>query len=85
MGSLLERPLIHKDFQYKYPVLVSMYSEELDEAKKIYDYQLALRHTPAGPAINKNMPSVAGLLKWSQELRERVNGHMEKLRGVNHG
>eukprot|EP00731_Ephydatia_muelleri_P037632 Em0524g1a len=85
MGSLLERPLIHKDFQYKYPHLLSMYSQELDEAKKIYDRQLALRHTPAGPAINKNMPSVAGLLKWSQELRERVDSHMEKMRKVNHG
>ena len=62
-----------------------MYNMELDEAKKIYDRQLALRHSPAGPAINKNMPSVAGLLKWSLELRERVEGHMEKLRAVNHG
>ena len=85
MGNLLERPLIHKDFQYKYPLLLTMYNQELDDAKKIYDRQLGLKHTPAGPAINKNMPSVAGLLKWSQELRERVDSHMEKMKKVNHG
>ena len=85
MGPLIERPLIHCDFQYKYPVLIAMYSQELDEAKLIFDKQLALAQTPAGPTINKNMPYVAGVLKWAQELRDRVGGHMEKLRQINHG
>ena len=85
MGSLLERPLIHNDFQYKYPILLSMYDRELDGAKAIFDKQLALAQTPSGPIINKNMPYVAGVLKWTKELKERISVSMEKLRMINHG
>ena len=34
--------------------------------------------------INKNMPPIAGALRWSQELRERVSGGMEKLKMICH-
>ena len=85
MGPLIERPLIHKDFLYKYPVLLAMFDQELDDAKKIFDHQMKLAQSPSGPVINKNMPPVAGMLKWAQELRERVGSSMEKLRMINHG
>ena len=85
MGSLLERPVIHEDFKHKYPVLLSMYNLELDEAKEIFDQQMMAAQSPSGPDINKNMPPVAGLLKWAQELRERIGHNMEKLRAINHG
>ena len=48
VGSLLERPVIHQDFRHNYPLLVSMFSEELDQAKIIFDTQLALAQTPQG-------------------------------------
>ena len=38
-----------------------------------------------GPCINKNMPPVAGLMRWSQEFRERIEGVMVKIRTLNHG
>ena len=38
-----------------------------------------------GPVLNKNMPRVAGILKWSQELRDRVNSSMDKLRSLDTG
>ena len=85
LGPLLQRPLIHRDFQYKYPILLEMYSQELDQAKVVFDHQLALAQTPAGPCINKNMPYVAGVLKWAQELKDRVSGGMEKLKSIDHG
>lgn len=85
MGPLLERPLIQKDFRYKYPILLSMYNEELDQAKMIFDRQMTCLQSPSGPVINKNMPRVAGLLKWAQELKERIGGGMEKLKQINHG
>ena len=62
-----------------------MYDQELDEAKAIFDKQLALVQTPSGPIINKNMPYVAGVLKWTKELKERIGVYMEKLRMINHG
>ena len=85
MGPLLERPMIHKDFQCKYPILLAMFDQELDDAKKIFDHQMKQAQSPSGPVIDKNMPPVAGVLKWAQELRERVGGSMEKLRMINHG
>ena len=84
MGSLIERPLIQKDFRFKYPILLSMVNKELDQAKVIFDQQIKMMHSPSGPVVNKNMPRVAGLLKWSQELKGRVSGSMEKLKMINH-
>ena len=85
LGTLLERPLISRDFQHKYPKLISMYNTELDEVKVIFDRQLLSIQSPKGPVINKNMPYVAGLLKWSKELRDRVDNGMSKLKTINHG
>lgn len=48
VGTLIERPIIHSDFQYKYHILVSCCGDELDQAKCIYDEQLALMKTPQG-------------------------------------
>lgn len=85
LGSLVERPLIQRDFRYKYPVLLELVSQDLDSAKQIFDQQMELMKSPEGPVINKNMPHVAGLLRWSQELRERVDQYMVKLKIINHG
>ena len=85
MGSLIDRPLIHKDFQRNYSSLVHMYNKELDCAKMIFDQQLDKAQTPTGPTLNKNMPQVAGILKWAKELRDRVDYGMEKLKSLNHG
>ena len=85
MGPLLERPLIQRDFHFKYPIVLSMYSEELDQAKVIFDRQMEAIQSVSGPVINKNMPRVAGLLTWTHELKERIGGGMEKLKQINHG
>lgn len=85
MGSLLERPLIHGIFQHNYLVLIKICSKELDDAKLIFDQQLARAKTPLGPVLHKNMPMVAGVLKWCQSLRERVNNGMERLKGLTNG
>ncbi len=85
MGSLLERPIIQRDFRFKYPVLLTEYNKELDQAKMIFDSQMERVQGPSGAIINKNMPHVAGVLKWSQELRERVSGNMDRLKLINHG
>ena len=85
IGSLLDRSVIHKNFQHKYPILVNMCNNELNSVKKLFDQQLALSKTASGPVINKNMPRVAGVLRWSQELKERIQLPMEKLKTIEHG
>ena len=85
IGSLLDRSVIHKNFQHKYPILVNMCNNELNSVKKLFDQQLALSKTASGPVVNKNMPRVAGVLRWSQELKERIQLPMEKLKTIEHG
>lgn len=85
MGTLLHRPLIHEKFKNRYPVITKMVDNDLNAVKKLYDHQITSMQGAAGPQLNKNMPKVAGLLRWSQELRERVNLSVDKLRALNHG
>jgi dynein heavy chain len=63
-----------------------MFEEELDQSKIIFDDQMFTKGTEATPPINKNMPPVAGALKWSNELRERITKPMQALKlSLNHG
>ena len=85
MGTIIHRPLVDSNFKIKYPILVDMVNDELDSIKKVFDHQLTLSQTPAGPHIHKNMPKVAGALRWSQELKERTNLSATRLKTLNHG
>lgn len=85
LGSLLERPLVSCDFQPKYAKLLSMFNEELDNAKQVFDKQVLLLDAPTGPVLNKNMPHVAGVTGWCHQLRERVESSMTRLKAINHG
>lgn len=95
-GSLLHRPAISKHFAPKYVVLVTMVNEDLDATKRIFDsHQSAMEefseengeHNRLSKVslVDKNMPPVAGLLKWSQELRNRVEGPVAQLLRTDHG
>ena len=83
-GTLLDRPLIKKDFEEKYPTLVKMMNLELDTAKEIYDQQMALKADKGKIPIHKNMPAVTGGLKWAQELRERISIPMSNFKHLEH-
>ncbi|XP_068120652.1 dynein axonemal heavy chain 9 isoform X1 [Hyperolius riggenbachi] len=82
-GSLLERPLIARDAFDKYPLLVSMFDQELDDAKAIFDQHMT-EETEGYPQINKNMPLVTGNLNWAKELRERLQIPYSNFRHVTH-
>jgi dynein heavy chain len=82
MGTLLHRPLVHENFKIKYPLLVKMVNEELDVIKKLYNHQISLSQTANGIHVHKNMPKVAGTLRWSQELKERTKLTVDKLRSL---
>ncbi|NXB03113.1 DYH9 protein, partial [Cnemophilus loriae] len=80
--NLLERPVIAAVAAAKVPVLLSMFSTALDQARLIY-----ARHTQAGlrlgfPPLHKNVPPVAGALGWARELRARIQGPLEHLRHI---
>ena len=77
MGTLLERKTIKTDFDPKYAKIVDRLEEEMDDTKKIYDIQNALRLSKSNLVVHRNMPDVSGSLKWCQELKERITKPME--------
>lgn len=84
MGSLLDRELIKKDFDEKYPLIVKMMDKELDVAKSVYDDQMASKKENGKAVLHKNMPKVSGSLRWAQELRERISAPMGNFKSLEH-
>ncbi|NXN68995.1 DYH17 protein, partial [Himantopus himantopus] len=84
-ASLLERPLIRAEVSPYYSALLGMFKAELENVKVLYDTQTASPPPLGGnPAINKNMPPVAGQLKWALELQQRLEGPHRDLFAINH-
>ena len=83
-GNLLERPVLKKDFDPNYWVIVQRVDEELNNVKKLYDEQMTRREETGSIPIHKNMPPVAGAIKWLQELRDRATVPMVDFRRMEH-
>ncbi|KAB1266021.1 Dynein heavy chain 17; axonemal [Camelus dromedarius] len=83
-GGLLERPLILAEVVPRYSVMLELFDAELDNTKILYDAQIAASADGNIPPIHKNMPPVAGQLKWSLELQERLEGPMRDLKHIEH-
>ncbi|XP_039611034.1 LOW QUALITY PROTEIN: dynein heavy chain 11, axonemal-like [Polypterus senegalus] len=78
-GTLLERPLVNQLFAPNVAVLLAMFEAEVNCCWQIVESQRD--KLPGGREIlNKNMPSISGNLKWSQELRERIMSHLNNFR-----
>ncbi|NXE57526.1 DYH17 protein, partial [Casuarius casuarius] len=84
-SSLLERPLIKAEVSPYYSALLEMFNTELDNAKTMFDAQIASAKSAGGiPPVHKNMPPVAGRLKWALELQERLEGPRRDLVAIDH-
>ncbi|XP_004592923.2 dynein axonemal heavy chain 17 [Ochotona princeps] len=83
-GSLLERPLILAQVVPRYSVMLQLLDTELDNAKLLYDAQMAASADGSIPPIHKNLPPVAGQLKWSLELQERLEASMKYVKHIEH-
>ncbi|XP_072311900.1 dynein axonemal heavy chain 9 [Eucyclogobius newberryi] len=83
-GSLLERPLVAVDAMDRYPILVSMFDQELDRTRLIYTRRLQAADQLGWSPVNKNMPAVAGGLRWVQELRSRIQTPFSMFRQISH-
>ena len=82
--TLLERPLIKEDFDKNYPRLITMMEEELAASKDIYDFNIKIYNEKGKMAIHKNMPKIAGGLKWKEELKQRIVVPMTRLKQIEH-
>ncbi|KAL7890701.1 hypothetical protein AOLI_G00001770 [Acnodon oligacanthus] len=82
-GTLLERQRVHQLFAPNYSLLLAMFQEEVSICQQILDtHRNRLRN--GCPVLGKNMPAVAGNLKWSQELRERILTNRSNLNHLTH-
>ncbi|KAM3605484.1 uncharacterized protein V6R79_026173 [Siganus canaliculatus] len=77
-STLLDRPRIHQLFSPNYNVLLTMFNQEIDNCQHELDQHREGLQS-GGAVLGKNMPSVAGNLKWSQELRSRILTHRSNL------
>ncbi|XP_037666336.1 dynein heavy chain 17, axonemal [Choloepus didactylus] len=83
-GGLLERPLILSEVVPRYSVMLELFDVELDNTKVLYDAQMAASAEGNIPPIHKNMPPVAGQLKWSLELQARLEAPWKDLKHIEH-
>lgn len=84
MGGLLERDMIKHIFDSKYPLIVDVMMNEMDTAKEIYDEQVARMKTEGEIMRHKNMPKIAGSLRWTRELRLRISKPMAEFKNLEH-
>jgi dynein heavy chain, axonemal len=84
-GSLLDRSIIHNDFENNYPIVLEQLEREMDDAKQIYDQQMELQDEQGTIQLDRNMPKVAGSLMWAEELKQRYTQPMEQFRGLETG
>uniref|UniRef100_A0A674H6Q3 Dynein axonemal heavy chain 17 n=1 Tax=Taeniopygia guttata TaxID=59729 RepID=A0A674H6Q3_TAEGU len=79
-ATVLERPLIRAEASPCYLALLGMFEAELESVKTLYDTRFVSPPPPGGaPAIHKNMPPMAGQLKWALELQQRLEGPRKDL------
>ncbi|XP_032945882.1 dynein axonemal heavy chain 9 [Rhinolophus ferrumequinum] len=83
-GSLLERPLVARDASAKYLGLIQMFNTDLDAVRIIYNQHVQEEAELGFSSVYKNMPCVAGGLRWAQDLRYRIQGPFADFRRIAH-
>ncbi|XP_057356823.1 dynein axonemal heavy chain 9 isoform X5 [Manis pentadactyla] len=83
-GKLLERPPVAQDVADKYLVLIQMFNKDLDAVRIIYSQHVQEEAEFGFSSVHKNMPTVAGGLRWVQELRQRIQGPFTNFGCITH-
>ncbi|XP_020637559.3 dynein axonemal heavy chain 11 isoform X1 [Pogona vitticeps] len=71
LGFFLEKPTIADIFSPNYKILLQLFDDELNNCKHLYDEHIKQLEN-GNEIINKNMPFTSGNLKWSQEIKARI-------------
>nr|XP_036859332.1 dynein heavy chain 9, axonemal-like isoform X2 [Manis javanica] len=83
-GKLLERTPVAQDVADKYLVLIQMFNKDLDAVRIIYSQHVQEEAECGFSSVHKNMPTVAGGLRWVQELRQRIQGPFTNFGCITH-
>ncbi|XP_056152705.1 dynein axonemal heavy chain 17-like [Lampris incognitus] len=80
---IMHRPNIQARFSPKYKKLIAMFIAELDCARLMFDTQkAAVQRGMSIPSIGKNMPPIAGQIKWAHELRNRIQISAKSFKAI---
>ncbi|CAF0886754.1 unnamed protein product, partial [Adineta ricciae] len=79
-GSLLDRSKINHVFAHNYPIILKQVEQELDDAKELFDHQMAYQEEHGSIQLERNMTKVAGSLVWAEELKQRYTQPVEQFR-----
>ncbi|KAI3381366.1 hypothetical protein SNEBB_008024 [Seison nebaliae] len=83
-GNIVERPLIQKEFEAKYPIILTMIDKNIDDVKKIYEEQMEREKIMGKIDLHRAMPKVAGSLRWASELKERLVSAKTGFEAIHH-
>ncbi|XP_060638089.2 dynein axonemal heavy chain 11 [Anolis sagrei] len=71
LGYFLEKPVIADAFGQNYNLLLQMFDVELKNCKTLYNEHIK-QVDKRNEIINKNMPFTSGNIKWSREIKARI-------------
>ncbi|XP_041519985.1 dynein heavy chain 9, axonemal [Microtus oregoni] len=83
-GTLLERPLVEHDVSHKYLALIRMFSRDLDAVRLLYSQRIQEEAEHGFSPVHKNMPTMAGGIRWARELRQRIQGPFSNFTHTTH-
>ncbi|XP_038180482.1 dynein heavy chain 9, axonemal [Arvicola amphibius] len=83
-GTLLERPLVAHDVSHKYLALIRMFSRDLDAVRLLYNQRIQEEAEHGFSPVHKNMPTMAGGIRWARELRQRIQGPFSNFTHTTH-
>nr|CAD7455111.1 unnamed protein product [Timema tahoe] len=84
VGSVLDRPLIKDEFTGKYKYIVEMLEVELASTQNLYTKQITTLEKYGWMPVDKNLPTVAGALRWAYQLRQRITIPVTSFRALQH-
>ena len=83
-GNLVQRNLIALELSDKMPLLVVKLNAEMDDARKIFVKQQTKIKESGRPRTERNMPLVAGQLKFAQEVKTKITFSMKAFKSLAH-
>ncbi|XP_068084396.1 dynein beta chain, ciliary [Anabrus simplex] len=84
VGTVLDRPLIKDQFTGKYKFIVDMLDKEMKVSEELYAIQMQTFAETGSMPVDRNMPPVAGALRWVDMLRNRMARPINLFKALKH-
>ena len=75
----MDRKKLQQDLSPQLDRLMYLLENEMDIVKKLFDEQKHLNEIKKEIKVQRNMPRVAGAIKWCQEVKDRATKPFESF------